>query len=121
MDRKVRSTALASIFISLGALSLAPAAGAATTIPLTLSQSAAFAILGHSCGGIQEQVYATGFGTNGYPAGEAFLSTTCSSGGRGSRPTTYTGAASMVWDWFGETRSFAALGTPAEGTGPSFS
>ncbi len=45
---------------------LAPAASAASPIRLYLSQGAAFSILGHSCGGIQEKVYATGFGSGGF-------------------------------------------------------
>ena len=52
---------------------------------LLLPQSMAFAILGHSCGGIKEQAYVTGFDpTSGYPTDDVYLSTTCSTGGRGS-------------------------------------
>src|SRR5437868_9479348 len=54
---------------------------------LVLPQSLAFAILGHTCGGIKEQTYVTGFDpATGYPTGNVHLSTTCSTGGRGSRP-----------------------------------
>src|SRR5262249_24208151 len=39
-----------------------------TPAKLLLPQSSAFAILGHSCGGIKEQAYVTGFDpTSGYP------------------------------------------------------
>src|SRR5207248_2438687 len=84
-------------------------AGAASTRQLLMSQSAAFAVLGHSCGGIQEQVYATGFASSGYPTGDAFLKTTCSTGGRGSKPATFTAWTAVTWDWFGETRNFGRL------------
>jgi IPT/TIG domain-containing protein/fibronectin type III domain protein len=107
--RKTISTIFGALLVSLGALGLAPAAGAATTTPLVLSQSAAFAVLGYSCGGIQEHVYATGFALNGYPAGDAYLKTTCSGGGRGSHPTTHTAWASATWTWYGATRSYGKL------------
>src|SRR5437763_1014161 len=93
-------------------------------IRLVLDQGAAFSLLGHSCGGIQEQVYVTGFGSapGGYPEGDAYLSTRCGGSGRGGgyKTTTYTAAASVVWNWFGQTRSFARLQGPAGG-GPEFS
>lgn len=100
---------------------LAQSASAANPIRLYLNEGDAFAILGHSCGGIQQRVYATGFATNGYPMGEAHLQTRCGGSGRGGgyKTTTYTGSASVVWTWFGETRSY---GTPASSEeNPSFS
>jgi hypothetical protein len=122
MARRVVSSAAAALVISLGALGLAAGASAATTTRLVLSQPAAFSILGHSCGGIQEQVYATGFAANGYPKGDAYLETHCGGSGRGGgyKTTTYSGWASVTWDWFGDTRSFARLEGPAE-VSPTFS
>ena len=101
---------------------LAPAASAASPIRLYLSQGAAFSILGHSCGGIQEKVYATGFAANGYPTGDVTMSTTCGGSGKGGggHSTTYAGSASTVWTWLGETRSFEVLTGAAE-ENPSFS
>lgn len=112
-----RRTILSAIAAGLFCLVLAPAAGATPT-SLVLSQSAAFSILGHSCGGIQEQVYASGFASNGYPQGDAYMSTRCGGSGRGGgyKYTTYTAWASVTWDWFGDTRSFAQLEGPAEGS-----
>ena len=82
-------------------------------VGLVLPQSDAFAILGHSCGSIHEQVYGTGFDpTNGYPTGDVHLSTSCSSGGRGSQPTTYTAWAAVTWDFAGNVISWT---TPASG------
>ena len=68
---------------------------ASTTVPLVMSQGAAFAVLGHSCGGIQEQVYATGFTPDGYPMGNVHLQTRCGGSGRGGgyKTTTYTATA----------------------------
>ena len=63
----------------------------AAPVSLVLSQSAAFSILGHWCGGVQEKAYATGWhATTGDPVGDVFMSTRCGGGGRGggggSRP-----------------------------------
>ena len=81
---------------------------------LLMSQTAAFAILGHSCGGIREQVYVTGFEpTNGYPIGNVYLSTTCSTGGRGSTPHTFTAWAAVTWDFAGNTVSSTTLSNAA--------
>src|SRR5262249_45815716 len=50
-----------------------------TPLKLLLPQSNAFDILGHSCGGIKEQVYVTGFDSGStYVTGDVYLSTTCS-------------------------------------------
>jgi|GEM_PF-754368 hypothetical protein len=119
----LRKVILSTVLSALIALGLAPAAGAATTTSLVLSQSAAFSILGHSCGGIQEQVYATGFAPGGYPTGDAYLQTRCGGSGRGGgyKSTTYSAWATVTWDWFGETRSFARLEGAAEGISEAFS
>ena len=117
-------TAAVLLAVRLACLLAAPAAGAAGPIRLVLDQGAAFSLLGHSCGGIQEQVYATGFGAGpgGYPEGDAYLSTRCGGSGRGGgyKITEYKATASVVWNWFGQTRSFARLEGPAGG-GPEFS
>jgi hypothetical protein len=121
---RTRRAAVVLIAAAVTFLVAAPAAGAATPIRLELDQGSAFAVLGHSCGGIQEQVYVTGFGPGpgGYPEGDADLSTRCGGSGRdgGGHTTTYTAVASVVWSWFGQTRSFARLEGPAGG-GPEFS
>ena len=121
--RSVRSAAVV-VFAGLMVLLSPPAAGAAGPIKLVLDQGAAFSLLGHSCGGIQEQVYVTGFGPSpgGYPEGDVYMSTRCGGSGRGGGYKTieYKGVASVVWNWFGERRSFARLEGPAGG-GPEFS
>jgi hypothetical protein len=110
MARRVASVV---IFAALGAALLAPYALAGSPTRLTLNEGYAFRILGHSCGGIQQRVYVNGFAPSGYPRGNAYLSTRCGGSGRGGGggSTTYTGSASVVWTWFGETRTY---GTPAE-------
>jgi hypothetical protein len=110
---------IAALLICLG---LASAAGAASTVQLVLGQSAAFSILGRSCGGIQEKSYATGFAGNGYPAGDVYMQTRCGGSGRGGgyKTTTYSAWATATWDWFGDTRSFARLEGAAEAN-PTFS
>ena len=86
-------------------------------VSLLLPQTNAFGILGHSCGGIREQTYVTGFDpTSGYATGVVYLSTTCSSGGRGSHPVTYSASATVVWDFAGNVISST---TPS--TGPTVS
>jgi hypothetical protein len=119
MARRVLLIVLTSGMLALGATSVA----GAETRTLTLGQGAAFAILGHSCGGIQEKVYATGFAADGYPTGAAELSTSCGGSGRdgGGKTTKYTAWASVEWDWFGDTRSYGKLPGPPEGISTSFS
>jgi len=113
-----RRTVLTAIAAGLSCLVLASAASAATPTQLVLSQGAAFSLLGHSCGGIQEKVYATGFAQSGFPTGDVYMETRCGGSGRGGgyKTTTYSDWASVVWCWFGETRSFAKLEGAAEGS-----
>ncbi len=79
---------------------------------LILPQNDAFAILGASCGGIQEQVYATGFDSvTGYPTGMVNLKTSCGGSGRGGgyHTTTYTAWASATWDFAGNVVSYSVV------------
>ncbi len=94
------------------------ASASAATIQLSMSQGAAFAVLGHSCGGIQENVYETGFAPSGYPQGNVYMSTRCGGSGRGGggHTTTYTASATVVWTWLGETWKWGPLVAGSEGT-----
>ncbi len=115
MGRRGVSGAVVWALILMCWLGVASAAGAAGRTQLLLSQSAAFSILGRSCGGIQESVYSTGFDSNGYPAGHVYMQTSCGGSGRGGgyKSTTYSAWASVTWDWFGDTRGYERLeGTP---------
>ena len=81
---------------------------------LVLPQSDAFAILGHSCGGIGEHQYVTGFDpSTGYPMGAVYLTTTCSSGGIGGNHVTYTAWAAVTWDFAGNVISSTAASAPS--------
>ena len=60
-----------------------PVASAATTTSLLLPDAAALSVLGTSCGGIQQQAFATGFNQNGYISSEIYLQTRCGGSGRG--------------------------------------
>jgi hypothetical protein len=118
----VARSAIVGTIVAVICLGLASAAAAATPVQLVLSQSAAFSILGHSCGGIQEQAYATGFAPDGYPVGEVYMQTRCGGSGRGGgyKTTTYSAWATVTWDWFGNTRGFSKLEGAAE-VNPTFS
>jgi hypothetical protein len=114
--------AFVSTVPAVGVFGAWPAYGAAANTKLLLSQGDAFAVLGHSCGGIQEKVYATGFAADGHPTGNVYLSTSCGGSGRGGgyTSTTYAAWAAVTWDWLGETRSYGALQGAAEAN-PTFS
>lgn len=112
MVRRIVLGTVASACVCAGLASTA----AAEPTRLYLDQGSAFAILGHSCGGIQENVYVRGFASNGYPQGNVEMSTKCGGSGRGGgyKTTTYTGTASVVWTWFGETLSYSSPGGALE-------
>ena len=65
-------------------------AASGTPTSLLVPQSIAFSVLGHSCGGIQEQALATGFdATSGYPTGDVYVQTRCGGSGRFSNSEPY--------------------------------
>ena len=112
----IRRLSLALAISATSVLGFAATAEAAPT-SLVLSQSAAFSILGHWCGGIQEKVDATGWdATTGDPVGDVYLSTRC---GR-YRPTTYSAWAAVTWSFDGSTVSSSRLGG-APTVSPTFS
>jgi hypothetical protein len=133
------SAAAFSLFLMACALpntprSVAPSsathAAARTVLPgtstaaasLSLPQSTAFAILGHSCGGIQEKSYATGFDpANGLPIGIVYIQTRCGGSGRGGgyHTTTYSAWVGATWDFSGNLVSSAKLAA-APTVDPSF-
>ena len=120
MSRRTMFGALVSALIVLG---VGVSTAAAAPVPLILPQSAAFSVLGASCGGIQEQTFATGFdATSGFPTGDVYLSTRCGGSGRGGgyHTTTYTAWASVSWDFTATVISYGRL-TSAPTVDPSFS
>jgi hypothetical protein len=84
---------------------------AAADVSLALPQSTAFAILGHSCGGIQEQSFASGFNASGDAAGAVYMQTRCGGSGRGGgyHTTTYSSWASVSWDFAGNVLAESVL------------
>ena len=105
----VRRVILGVVVAASTCAAFVPAASA-SPIGLYMSQGAAFSILGRSCGGIQEKVYATGFGSDGYPTGDVYLSDAMRRQRQGRRLQNHHlhRAGSVVWTWFGETRSDGA-------------
>ena len=96
MIRRLAVRGLAGAGMALALALLSSPSQAAAGIQLLLPQGPAFAILGHSCGGIQEKAYATGFdATSGYPTGIVQMSTRCGGSGRGGgyHTTTYSASA----------------------------
>jgi hypothetical protein len=96
---------------------------AAAPVSLFLPQSTAFSVLGHSCGGIQEQAFATGFAvTSGYPTGAVYIQTRCGGSGRGGgyQTTTYSAWVGVTWDFAANVVSSARL-TAAPAVSPTFS
>lgn len=123
MVRKTLALVAASATVVAGiGVALATTAAASTTIQLLLPQATAFGYLGHSCGGIQEKVYATQFtgGTTGFPQGVVDASTSCGGSGRGGgyTSTTYRAAIDVTWDYAGSVVTSSAPSTTA--TNPTF-
>jgi hypothetical protein len=91
----------------------APAVPAANApVSLAVPQSTGFAVLGHDCGSIQENVFVTQFDTsasytNGYPQGDAYIWTNCSCGKDCS--TTYKDWVSLTWDFRAAMVTYAVL------------
>ena len=90
---------------------LLPGTGLSAAV-LSLPQANAFAILGHSCGGIQEKVYATGFDpVSGLPGGDVSIQTRCGGSGKGGgyHTTTYSAWVGVSWDFSGAMVSSVKL------------
>ena len=102
---------------------LATTAAAAAQTSLLLPQTTAFSYLGHSCGGIQEQTFTTGFETSdGFPVGDVYLQTQCGGSGRGGgyHTTTYSAWVGVTWDFTGAVVSSAVLPSAPTNLDPTF-
>jgi hypothetical protein len=115
MFRSVR-TVVVAVGMLVGVLAFPAVTWAAPpgSIQLILPQSYAFSYLGHSCGGIQELTYATGFDpASGFPVGDVYASTTCGGSGRGGggHSTTYSAWIAVTWDYAGSVVATATAGT----------
>lgn len=117
----VAAVGLSTVVIVTG--SAAPS-GAAVGTSLLLPSSTAFAMLGHSCGGIQEQAFATGFAQpSGLPTGAVYLQTRCGGSGRGGgyHVTTYSAWAGVTWDFSATVQSAVKLTSAPANLDPTFS
>jgi hypothetical protein len=123
----MRKLVTAAVAVAAATSVLVGVAGVASAAPapmqLVIGQSQAFAILGASCGGIQEAVTTNGFGpSTGYPTGVVQMKTSCGGSGKGGgyHSTTYTATADVVWDL---TAAVVSTSAPATGavTDPSYS
>ena len=56
------------------------------------------------CGGVHQDIWATAFEPDGVK-GVAYATTTCSAGGRGTKPRTYKKWADVTWDLSGNLTS----------------
>jgi hypothetical protein len=103
----------AAAAVTVGWLAMAPTTGAsASPVSLLVSQSTGFAILGHSCGGIQQNDFGSGFDpASGYPVGDVYVWTTCPAGGRGGHSTTYSAWLATTWDFTSALVSYSTLGS----------
>ena len=114
MTRRLLASGFVGVLTIAGTIvGLATPAGASDT-PLVLDQGTAFSYLGHSCGGIQEKTYATGFDpASGFPTGDVYASTSCGGSGRGGgyHSTTYSAWIAVTWDYAGSVVSTALAGT----------
>src|ERR1700688_3257583 len=72
-----------------------------TASALNLPLPSGYSLLGHSCGGVKITPTILGFDVNGDVQGSIFTTTSCSSAGRGSRPTVYSATTAITWDLYG--------------------
>jgi cysteine-rich repeat protein len=116
-------TRSATIATTLLLVTVGAGSAASGTTSLLVSQSIAFSVLGHSCGGIQEQALATGFDPpSGYPTGNVYVQTRCGGSGRGGgyHVTTYSAWIGVTWDYTGAVVSYDVLAA-APAVDPTFS
>ena len=124
MVRKVTISVIAMAAALFATVGVESAALGASATPLLVPQSIAFSVLGHSCGGIQEQELATGFdATSGYPTGDVYLQTRCGGSGRGGgyHTTTYSAWVGVTWDYTGAVISSEVLAGAPTNVVPTFS
>lgn len=119
MFRNLLKKAVLAVLLNLLMVAIAQAA----TVSLLLPGSTAFSILGASCGGIQEQAFATGFDANGDIAGEVYLQTRCGGSGRGGgyKSHTYYAWVAVTWNLQGAVIDYYRLASSPSDYSPVFS
>jgi len=88
--------------VAAAALTLTAIAVTAATVQLQPIPDA-FTRLGHSCGGIKQQILGEGFDTNGNVTGFVFAATRCGGSGKGGgyHTTTYSVWVAVTWNLAG--------------------
>jgi hypothetical protein len=92
LNKAFLSLALTVVLLGFGGVALAAA------LPMPAGYPT---LLGASCGGVHVTTYITGFNADGTVAGEVYAWTSCSTGGRGSKPRKIEAYHTMAWDFFG--------------------
>ncbi len=94
-----RDVVVENLIVTAVATFLAASAANASTIQLQ-PVSDAFARLGHSCGGIKQQILGEGFDDAGNVTGYVFAATRCGGSGKGGgyHTTTYSTWLAVTWD-----------------------
>jgi hypothetical protein len=88
--------------LSIAAVAMTLMASAANAAAVELQPIPdAFARLGHSCGGIKQQIFGEGFDANRNVTGYVLAVTRCSGSGRGGRSTTYSTWVAVTWNLSG--------------------
>ena len=121
----VIGTIAATLLVTAGAGSGVAAAATPQQPQLVMPQGAAFAVLGHDCGGIRENAYVTGFDDSidpaaGFPTGFVQLTTRCGTGGKGGKTVTFTAWTADTWDLTGALLSYS-VSAVAPTVDPAFS
>src|SRR5262245_61046492 len=98
-NRRKETLMLQKLLMAVAALMLTAAGANAATVQLQ-PISDAFARLGHSCGGIKQQIFGKGFTVKGNVRGYVFAVTRCGGSGRGGgyHLTTYSTWVAVRWD-----------------------
>lgn len=99
INKKREIVMLRKLWIIAAALILTASLANAATVDLQPIPDA-FARLGHSCGGIKQQIFGEGFDVDGNVTGFVFVLTRCGGSGRGGgyHTTTYSTWVDVTWD-----------------------
>ncbi len=99
VDRRKETMMLQKLSMVVAAMMLTASVANATMVQLQPIPDA-FARLGHSCGGIKQQIFGEGFDAGGDVTGYVFAVTRCGGSGRGGgyRTTTYSTWVGVAWN-----------------------
>ncbi|MBI3796750.1 MAG: hypothetical protein HY268_07255 [Deltaproteobacteria bacterium] len=99
INRRKETLMLQKLSMAVAAIMLTASVANAAMVQLQPMPDA-FARLGHSCGGIKQQIFGKGFTAKGKVTGYVFAVTRCGGSGRGGgyHTTTYSTWVAMKWD-----------------------